>query len=160
MVRYSEVGYGGVRFGQVRCGLARYGPAQRRIFLRCLIKIMDEVEKTKNLINKFWKNKFNFKKEIPLEKLFPEPADKNLKHIWNYGRCDLAVFKNGKLVSIFEPGGAHHLKDKKQIQNDILKYKLCELNKVACCHFTNATLEKLKSNREKRKFLGSYLFRK
>jgi len=119
---------------------------------------MDEIEKLKELINKFWKDKFTFKKEVPLRELFPEPKNKNLNHIWKYGRADLAVFKNGKLIAIFEPGGFHHLKDKKQIQNDILKYKLCKLNKVSCCHFTNATLEKLKSNREKRKFLGSYLW--
>lgn len=121
---------------------------------------MDETEKTKELINKFWKGKFTFKTEIPLKKLFPEPENKNLKHVWNYGHADLVVFRNEKLISVFEPGGAYHLKDEKQIQNDILKYKLCKLNKVACCHFTNNTLEKLKSNREKRKFLGSYLFKK
>ncbi len=86
---------------------------------------MDEVEKTKNLINQFWKNKFTFRKEIPLKELFPEPQNRNLKHIWKYDSCDLAVFKNGELISIFEPGGDRHLKDKKQIQNDILKYKLC-----------------------------------
>lgn len=119
---------------------------------------MDEIEKTKELINKFWPGKFEFKREIPLKELFPEPKNKSLRHIWNYGHADLAVFRKGKLIAIFEPGGVHHLKDKKQIENDVLKYKLCRLNKVACCHFTNATLEKLKSNREKRKFLGSYLF--
>jgi len=120
---------------------------------------MDETEITKQLIGKFWKNKFTFQKEISLKKLFPDPESKNLRHIWNHGRADLAIFRNRKLISIFEPGGIHHLKDKKQIQNDILKYKLCRLNKVACCHFTNNTLEKLRSNREKRKFLGSYLFK-
>jgi hypothetical protein len=121
---------------------------------------MSEVEKLRQLINKFWKDKFVFKEEIPLCELFPEPKNKNLKHIWKYGRCDLVIFRNGKLIAIFEPGGFHHLKDKKQIQNDILKYKLCRLNKVACCHFTNNTLERLKSNRQKRKFLGSYLFKR
>ncbi|MDI6602726.1 MAG: hypothetical protein QME57_01220 [Patescibacteria group bacterium] len=121
---------------------------------------MDEIEKTKNLINKFWKDKFIFKREIPLKNLFLEPENKSLQHIWNHGHADLAVFRNRKLISIFEPGGTRHLKDKKQIQNDILKYKLCRLNGVKCCHFTNDTLEKLKSKREKRKFLGSYLFGK
>lgn len=119
---------------------------------------MDEIEFTKQLIEKFWKNKFTFKREIPLKELFPEPENKNLKHIWNRGHADLAVFRNGKLISIFEPGGAYHLKEKKQIQNDIAKYNLCKLNRVKCCHFTNDTLEKLRSNREKRKFLGSYLW--
>jgi hypothetical protein len=135
-----------------------FGTAES-LFLRCLNK-MDEIEKTKNLIEKFWKGKFTFKREIPLKELFSEPKDKDLKHIWKYGHADLAVFRNGKLIAIFEPGGFHHLKDKRQIQNDILKYKLCKLNKVSCCHFANATLERLKSNREKRKFLGAYLFRK
>jgi len=158
------VRYGGVRCDVVWSGRMGYGklwsgPVQRRIFLRCLNK-MDEIEKTKNLIEKFWKGKFNFKREIPLKELFPEPKDKDLKHMWRYGHADLVVFKNGKLIAIFEPGGFRHLKDKRQIQNDILKYKLCRLNKVACCHFTNNTLERLKSNRQKRKFLGSYLFKK
>jgi hypothetical protein len=31
---------------------------------------MDEIEKTKNLIEKFWKGKFNFKREITLKELF------------------------------------------------------------------------------------------
>jgi hypothetical protein len=84
------VRYGEARFGAVEYGGVRYSG---EFFLRCLNK-MDEIEKTKNLIEKFWKGKFNFKREIPLKELFPEPKDKDLKHIWRYGHGDLAVFKN------------------------------------------------------------------
>jgi len=37
---------------------------------------MDEIEKLKELINKFWKGKFDFKEELPLKKIFQNPKIK------------------------------------------------------------------------------------
>lgn len=120
---------------------------------------MDEIEKIKVYIKYFWPNKFNFKREVPLKILFPEPKNKGLRHIWKYGHADLLVFKREKLITIFEPGGGQHLKDKKQIKNDRRKFMLCSKNKIFCCQILNNSLENL-SKRKQRNLLGKVLWTK
>jgi hypothetical protein len=92
-----------------------------------------------------------------LKRLFAEPGNKGLKHIWKYGSADLVVWKKDKLVCIIEPGGSHHFTDEKQIKNDKRKWMLCEKNGVRCMKMANGLVFGL-SNRQRRKLLGRLLF--
>ena len=101
---------------------------------------------------------FEVKTKVPLKDLFPEPEGKGLKRIWNYGHADVAVFRNGKLVAVLEPGGAHHF-EKKQSLSDRRKYMLCKLNGVNCLFFMAGMQERL-SKRKFRNMIRKALFAK
>lgn len=115
----------------------------------------EEVIKLNEYIKSKWKF-FQTQLEVPLSKIFPEPENNGLKHIWRFGSADLIVYRDGKPVCIFEPGGQHHWEDRQSL-NDRRKYKLCEINKVRCLHLMNGVLDKL-SNTQKRRLVGRYLF--
>jgi hypothetical protein len=118
--------------------------------------ITEEAVRYKDYIEKTWP-KLVVKLEIPLSKLFPKPENKGLLHIWRYGAADVVVYRNGKLVCIVEPGGAHHMTDEKQKKNDRRKWKLCDINHVKCLRVMNGTLDAL-SNRKKRQMVGNHIF--
>lgn len=119
--------------------------------------ITPEAIAIKEYINKTW-TQFTVELECRLSDLFPRP-NRGCVHIWTYGSADVVVRKHGKIIAIIEPGGSHHFTDEKQIKNDRAKWKLCEINGVGCLRVANSIMGAL-SNRQKRKMLGKYLFKK
>lgn len=119
--------------------------------------ITETAREVKAYIERTWP-KFDVDLEIPLRELFPDPQAKGgLQSIWKYGAADVVVRRGKKIVAIFEPGGAHHFNDPKQVKRDKCKWKLCELNGVRCFRFANS-LPKALSNRKKRQMFGKFLF--
>jgi hypothetical protein len=100
--------------------------------------------------------RFSTEIEVPLCKLFAQPENKGLKHIWTYGSADLVVRKDDKIVAVFEPGGKHHWEEKQSL-NDRRKYKLCQINGVRCCSMMNSVIKNL-SKRQLRKLIGATLY--
>lgn len=88
-----------------------------------------------HLVNNF--PRLEFRKKVPLKKLFSEPDSRWLRSIWKYGHGDVAVYRHSKLVCIIEPGGSYHLKDQTQKVRDQKKDKLCTINGVRCLRVTN-----------------------
>lgn len=119
--------------------------------------ITDDVIELESYINKTWPQ-FKTQKEIALRKLFPEPENKGLKHIWKYGSADLVIYKNDKIICIIEPGSTQHFKEK-QHKNDARKFKLCELNNCKCLHMMNGLINRL-SKKQFRKLIGGFLWKK
>ena len=119
--------------------------------------ITEDVIKLEQYINATWP-KFKVQKELPLRKLFPEPENIGLNHIWRYGSADLVVFYNNKPICIIEPGGAQHFEEK-QKKNDARKFKLCELNNCRCLHMMNGLIDRL-SKKQFRKLIGGYVYGK
>jgi len=115
----------------------------------------EEIKKIETYINKTWKQ-FDTQKEVRLNKLFPEPENVGLKHIWRYGSADLVVSKDGKHICIIEAGGSHHWEEHQSL-NDRRKWKLAEINGVKCLNMMNGMMASL-SNRKWRSMLGRYLF--
>ena len=150
-----------VRLGAVRYGLVGLSEAQRAMS-RCLELYMIDTRITEDiiLIEKYikdtWKH-FTTVKEVRLSKLFPEPENKGLKHIWTYGSADLVVYRNDKPIAIIEAGGGQHFKEKQSL-NDRRKWKLCDINNAPCLTMINGLKDQL-SNRQWRALLGKYLFK-
>ena len=117
---------------------------------------MDE-EELAEYIRRIWPM-FEVKTKVPLRELFPEPEKLGMKRLWNYGHADVAVFKDGKLIAVLEPGGAHHF-DEQQAARDRRKYMLCKLNNVTCLHFVTGLPERL-SKRKFRNMIRKALFAK
>jgi len=122
-------------------------------------RITPEVTAVRDYIDKTWGRHFANRLEVPLKKLFPEPENFGLKHIWRYGSADLVVERrrDGHVVAVVELGGAHHW-GKKQNKNDARKWKLCEVNGVRCLTAINGIQEGL-SRRKWRQLLGAHLFK-
>lgn len=116
---------------------------------------MDE-QGLKEYIEKTWQGKFEVKIKVPLKDLFSEPEGKGLKRLWKAGHADVAVFRNGKLLAVLEPGGAHHFEEKQSL-SDRRKYMLCKLNGVNCLFFIANVPEKL-SRRKFRNMIRRVLF--
>lgn len=119
--------------------------------------ITEEAKAIKAYILKTWPTLFTVDLERPLREIFPEPTNRGLKHIWQYGAADIVVRKKGKIVSIIEPGGGQHFSDEKQKKNDSRKWKICDINNVRCLCVMNGVRRAL-SNRKWRSLLGRYLF--
>lgn len=119
-------------------------------------RITENVLNIENYIMKTWG--FKTKKEVKLSGLFPEPENSGLKHIWRYGSADLVVYKNGKPVALVEVGGGQHFKEKQSL-NDRRKWKLCDTNNTNCLEILNGTFERM-SNTQRRKLIGSFLFKR
>lgn len=118
--------------------------------------ITEEAIRTEDFINKTWP-KLETKKEVPLRNMFAKPDNPGLKHIWTYGSADVVVYRDGKIIAVFEPGGSHHFQDEKQIKNDKRKFMLCKKNNVRYLKFGNNVIWSL-SKRQMRKVFGKYLF--
>lgn len=118
--------------------------------------ITEEARSIEKFINLTWK-KFDTELEVRLKELFPEPKNTGLQHIWRYGSADIVVRKDGEIVCLIEPGGAHHLQDEKQMRNDRRKWKLSEINGVRCLFLMNGLYGTL-SNRRWRRLIGRFLF--
>lgn len=117
--------------------------------------ITEDVRQIEAYINQTWKQ-FETVKEVRLNKLFPEPENPGLRHIWRYGSADLVIYRKGQPVCIIESGGSHHWKEKQSL-NDRRKWKLAEVNEVRCLTMMNGMMDRL-SNRKWRGLLGRYLF--
>ncbi len=117
--------------------------------------ITEDVRTIERYINATWKQ-FETEKEVRLNKLFSEPENKGLKHIWRYGSADLVISKDGKTVCIIESGGSHHWEEKQSL-NDRRKWKLAEINGVRCLTMVVGIKQRL-SNRKWRALVGRYLF--
>jgi hypothetical protein len=117
--------------------------------------ITEDIRKIEAYINATWP-RFATQKEVRLSKLFPEPDNTGLRHIWKFGSADLVVYRDGKPVSIIESGGTHHFEEKQSL-NDRRKWKLAEINGVRCLTMMNGLMEGL-SKRKWRLLLGRYLF--
>jgi hypothetical protein len=117
--------------------------------------VTEDIKQIEKYINKTWR-RFTTQKEVRLNKLFPEPENKGLRHIWKYGSADLVVYKDGQAICIIESGGSHHWEEKQSL-NDRGKWKLAEKNGVRCLIMMNALKQRL-SNRKWRSLLGRYLF--
>jgi len=117
--------------------------------------ITAEIKQIEKYINVTWKH-FTTQKEIRLSKVFPEPENIGLKHIWKWGSADLVVSKDNKPVCIIESGGGHHFEEKQSL-NDRRKWKLAEQNNVRCLTMMNGLMPRL-SKRKWRALLGKYLF--
>jgi len=108
-------------------------------------------------IKKTWgKLGFEVKVREPLRNLFPRPKNRALLSMWKYGHADVAVFKNGKLIAILEPGGVHHF-DEEQRKRDEKKYRLCKQNSVKCLFFVSSLPERV-SKRKFRNMIRKVLF--
>ena len=107
--------------------------------------ITEDIKQIEAYINRTWKH-LSTEKEIRLNKLFPEPENVGLKHIWRYGSADLIVYRHKKPVCIIESGGSHHWEEKQSL-NDRRKWKLAEVNGVRCLTMMNGMMERL-SNRK------------
>lgn len=118
--------------------------------------ITEEAKAIKAYIELTWPIHFCVRLEVPLKEIFIEPENAGLRHIWRYGSADLAVFRNGKLVALIEPGGAQHFGEKQSL-NDRRKWKLAEQNGVRCLHVMNGVMNSL-SKRKWRALVGSFLF--
>lgn len=101
--------------------------------------------------------RFNTELEVPLYKLFQEPENKGLKHIWKYGSADLVVRKDDELIAVMEPGGKHHWEERQSL-NDRRKYMLCQKNGVRCLNMMNSVVKQL-SKRQLRKLIGALLYK-
>ena len=117
--------------------------------------ITEDVKQIEKYINSTWKQ-FTTEKEVQLSKLFSEPENKGLRHIWRYGSADLVIYKEGKPICIIESGGSHHWEEKQSL-NDRRKWKLAEINGVRCLTMMVGIRQRL-SNRKWRALLGRYLF--
>ena len=117
--------------------------------------ITEDIKQIEKYINNTWKQ-FITQKEIRLRKLFPEPENIGLKHIWKYGSADLVAYKNDKAICIIESGGSHHWEEMQNL-NDRRKWKLAEQNGVRCLTMMNGLMQGL-SKRKWRTLLGKYLF--
>src|SRR3990170_5299516 len=117
--------------------------------------ITEDIKQIEAYINRTWKH-LSTEKELRLNKVFPEPENVGLKHIWRYGSADLVVSRHGKPVCIIESGGSHHWEEKQSL-NDRRKWKLAEINGVRCLTMMNGMMERL-SNRKWRAMLGGFLF--
>ena len=117
--------------------------------------ITEDIKQIEAYINRTWKH-LSTQKEIRLNKIFPEPENVGLKHIWRYGSGDLVVSRHGKPVCIIESGGSHHWEEKQSI-NDRRKWKLGEINSVRSLTMMNGMMGRI-SNRQWRTLLGRYIF--
>lgn len=117
--------------------------------------ITEDIKQIEKYINDTWKQ-FTTQKEVRLNKLFSEPENIGLKHIWRYGSADLVVSKDNKPICIIESGGAHHFEEHQSL-NDRRKWKLAEQNGVRCLTMVVGIKNRL-SNRKWRTLLGRYLF--
>jgi hypothetical protein len=117
--------------------------------------ITEDIRQIEAYINRTWKH-LSTEKEIRLNKIFPEPENVGLKHIWRYGSADLVVYRHDKPTCIIESGGSHHWEEKQSL-NDRRKWKLAEINGVRCLTMMNGMMERL-SNRKWRELLGGFLF--
>jgi len=117
--------------------------------------ITQDIKEIEAYINRTWKH-FHTNKEVRLNKLFPEPENVGLRHIWRYGSADLVIFRGSNPVCIIESGGSHHWEDKQSL-NDRRKWKLAEQNGVRCLTMMNGVMPRL-SNRKWRSLLGRFLF--
>lgn len=91
--------------------------------------------------------------KTPLKELFPKPEKKHLQRFWNNNsHADIPIFRHDKLVAIVEPGGAGHLKDKKQRTRDNKKYAICKLNGVNLLQISNSVISCLDDIKTKRLF--------
>ena len=117
--------------------------------------ITEDIKQIEAYINRTWKH-LSTEKEIRLKKVFPEPENVGLRHIWRYGSADLIVYRHKKPVCIIESGGSHHWEEKQSL-NDRRKWKLAEINDVRCLTMMNGMMERL-SNRKWRELLGRYIF--
>jgi hypothetical protein len=117
--------------------------------------ITEDVKQIEKYINNTWKQ-FTTEKEVRLSKLFTEPENTGLRHIWRYGSADLVVYREGKPICIIESGGSHHWEEKQSL-NDRRKWKLAEINGVRCLTMMVGIRNRL-SNRKWRGLLGRYLF--
>jgi len=117
--------------------------------------ITEDIKQVERYINDTWKQ-FTTQKEIRLNKVFPEPENIGLRHIWKYGSVDLVIYRDDKPVCIIESGGAHHFEEKQSL-NDRRKWKLAEQNNVKCLNMMNGLMQRL-SKRKWRALLGRYLF--
>ena len=117
--------------------------------------ITEDIRQIEKYINSTWKQ-FITQKEVRLNRLFPEPENVGLRHIWRYGSADLVVYRNIKPVCIIESGGSHHWEEKQSL-NDRRKWKLAEQNDVRCLTMMNGLMQRL-SNRKWRTLLGRFLF--
>ena len=97
--------------------------------------ITEDIRQIEAYINRTWKH-LSTEKEIRLKKVFAEPENIGLKHIWRYGSADLVVSRHGKPVCIIESGGSHHWEEKQSL-NDRRKWKLAEINGVRCLTMMN-----------------------
>lgn len=97
--------------------------------------------------------------EQRLSSFLPKPTNTGLLHIWKYGSADIVVKRRNKVVAVLEPGGSAHFQDERQMKNDRRKWKLCNINGVACLKIANGVFVKL-TNRQKRQLIGKLLFPK
>lgn len=143
--------------------------------------ITETAKKVQAYIKETWPQ-FTPVLEVPMRDIFPDPGGTNrsgLQRMWAMGAADIVVWRNVSLpglfawerltpeqkqmliksksmVSIFEPGGAHHF-EKKQWRRDKCKWKLCQLNGVRCLRFANSLPDAL-SKRKLRAMIGKFLF--
>ncbi|MDI6782568.1 MAG: hypothetical protein QME64_00545 [bacterium] len=105
--------------------------------------------------------KFEIKTKVPLKKLFPQPKSPRLLRFWQaQSHADIAIFRDGKLVAILEPGGGAHLTDEKQVYRDTLKRMICWLNMIKCEHILNSLVVGYMQTREWKLFIKKLLYRK
>jgi hypothetical protein len=116
------------------------------------------IDKLYHYLRKTFNPKLRFEIKKPLRELFPKPENKWLLSIWNYGHADISVFRHGGLVTIIEPGGWYHAKDKKQRINDLKKDTLCKINKVNCLRIFNNVVENDLGNPKFKKLLKKYFY--
>lgn len=118
--------------------------------------ITDEQRSIATYIERTWPGRFKVEVGLRLSRLFPEPENTGLKHIWKYGEADIIVYRDEKPVAIIEPGGAHHFEEKQSL-NDRRKWKLAEQNEVRCLSMMNGLQARL-SKRKWRALIGRTLF--
>ena len=119
--------------------------------------VTSEEIRIREYVEKEWP-KFQVGSGIKLSKLFPEPTNTGLKHIWKHGHADISVSFKGKLICLIEPGGGQHFEEHQHL-NDKRKWKLAEINGVRCLHLMNGVVEDL-SKRQIRKVLGGLIYGK
>jgi len=154
-VRLGSVWFGKVWFGEVRFNRRQYLFTVDLLGIR--IMATEEEIKIKNYINKTWPE-FKTKVGVGLYKLFPEPENTGLKHIWKYGHADISVLRNDRLVCLIEPGGGQHFEERQSL-NDRRKWKLAEINRVKCLKMTNGLMEQL-SKKHFRKLIRGVIYGK
>ncbi len=116
----------------------------------------DEARAIAAYIERTWPKHFHVDLAVRLSRVFTEPENKGLRHIWRYGEADMVVFRGEKPVALIEPGGGQHFEDKQSL-NDRRKWKLAELNGVRCLNLMNGFQERL-SKRQWRALIGRQLF--
>jgi hypothetical protein len=118
--------------------------------------ITDDAISIKEYIEHTWGKLFQVQLEVKLNKIFSEPENTGLKHIWKYGSADVVVYRDGKPHAIIEVGGSHHWEEKQSL-NDRRKWKLADINNVRGINMMNQLMSSV-SKRKFRAMLGSVLF--